>query len=114
MSKVENAGSSRPAANTFSSAILIKSAGRFFDAASFRIASSAIRRVFDCLYFVPTRRRTSARCRSVVRPASYNGSVPSGSSTVRRTKSTTISGYSSGFGNRPIRWYDFSASSNAS
>ncbi len=103
VSKVENAGSSSPATTTFSSAILIRSAGRFFDAASLRIAASAIRRAWDCLYFVPTRWRTSVRCRSAVRPVSYNGRVPSGNSTVRRTKSTTISGYSSGFGNRPIR-----------
>nr|WP_246618164.1 hypothetical protein [Streptomyces javensis] len=60
-SKVENAGSSSPAATTFSSAILIRSAGRFFDAASLRIAASAICRAWDCWYFVPTRWRTSAR-----------------------------------------------------
>lgn len=110
----ENAGSPSPAATTFSSAILIKSADRFFAAASLRIATSAICRAWDLFYFVPTRWRTSVRCRSAVRPVSYNGSVPSGSSTVRRTKSTTISGYSSGFGNRPTRRYDFSAISSAS
>ncbi|MCX5096317.1 hypothetical protein OOK36_47730 [Streptomyces sp. NBC_00365] len=43
-SKVENAGSSSPASTTFSSAMLIRSAGRFFDAASLRIDSPAIRR----------------------------------------------------------------------
>lgn len=39
-----SAGSSSPAATTFSSAMLIKSAGRFFAAASLRIDASAIRR----------------------------------------------------------------------
>ncbi|MEU7603321.1 hypothetical protein [Streptomyces sp. NPDC041003] len=40
--------------------------------------------------------------------------MSSGSSTARRARSTTASGYSSGLGNRPIRWYDFNASSRAS
>lgn len=43
-SRVENAGSSSPAPTTFSSAMLIRSAGRFFAAASLRIDASAIRR----------------------------------------------------------------------
>ncbi|WP_431961801.1 hypothetical protein [Actinacidiphila sp. bgisy160] len=43
-SKVENAGSSSPASTTFSSAMLIRSAGRFFAAASLRIDCSAILR----------------------------------------------------------------------
>ncbi|MFE1206182.1 hypothetical protein ACFW5V_31335 [Streptomyces sp. NPDC058762] len=42
-SRVENASSSSPAPTTFSSAMLIRSTGRFFAAASFRIDPSAIR-----------------------------------------------------------------------
>ncbi|MDX3458588.1 hypothetical protein PV396_42815 [Streptomyces sp. ME02-8801-2C] len=40
--------------------------------------------------------------------------MPSGSSTARRTKSTTISGTSSIAGKHPMRRYDFSISSRAS
>lgn len=36
--------------------------------------------------------------------ARYSGSVPSGSSTARRTKSTSISGTSSSLGKHPMRW----------
>ncbi|MFD7315840.1 hypothetical protein [Streptomyces sp. NPDC059883] len=46
-SKVENAGSSSPDSTTFSSAMLIRSAGRFFAAASFRIDCSALRLVVE-------------------------------------------------------------------
>jgi len=46
--------------------------------------------------------------------ARYTGSVPSASSTARRTKSTTISGTSSSAGKHPIRRYDFNIRSRAS
>ncbi|MFB6713554.1 MULTISPECIES: hypothetical protein [unclassified Streptomyces] len=55
-SKVENAGSSSPASTTFSSAMLIRSAGRFFAAASFRIDASATLRASAWSYVAPTRR----------------------------------------------------------
>ncbi|MFF3822125.1 hypothetical protein ACFYYD_37130 [Streptomyces bluensis] len=49
-SNVVKPGSSSPASTTFSSAMLIRSAGRFFDTASLRITASAIFRAFALSY----------------------------------------------------------------
>lgn len=67
--QVENGGSSGPVPTAFSSAMLIRSAGRFFVAASLRTDSSAIRRARARWYVTPTRPRTSVRCRSAVGPS---------------------------------------------
>ncbi len=61
LSNVENPGSSSPASTTFSSAMLIRSAGRFFAAASLQIDCSAIRRASAWSYATPTRLRTRPR-----------------------------------------------------
>ncbi|OKI41764.1 hypothetical protein A6A28_24550 [Streptomyces sp. CB03578] len=114
LSNVENPSSSSPASTTFSSAMLISSAGRFFAAASFRIDRSAIRLASPWSYFTPTFLRTRPRWCFAVRSARYSGSVPSGSSTCRRTNSITCSGISSSAGKQPMRWYDFNISSSAS
>lgn len=101
-SSVVKPGSSSPASTTFSNAMLIRSAGRFFETASLRITTSAIFRAFALSYDRPVRCRTAVRCRSAVRFTAL-GTVPSGRSTARRTKSTTLSGISSSFGKHPMR-----------
>lgn len=54
-------------------------------------------------YFAPSRLRTSERWFFAVLSAAYDGLVPSGNSTSRRMKSTTMYGNSSSFGNRRMR-----------
>lgn len=61
LSKVENPGSSSPASTTFSSAMLIRSAGRFFAAASLRIDCSTICRALAWSYVTPACLRTRPR-----------------------------------------------------
>ncbi len=114
MSKVENPGSSSPASTTFSSAMLMRSAGRFFAAASLRIDCSTIPGALSWPYVTPACLRTRPRRCLAVRSTRYAGSVPSGSSTARRTKSTTSPGRAPAPGNTPLRRYDFSISSSAS
>lgn len=61
LSKVENPGSSSPASTTFSSAMLMRSAGRFFAAASLRIDCSTIPRALTWSYVTPACLRTRPR-----------------------------------------------------
>ncbi|MFD0295412.1 hypothetical protein [Streptomyces sp. NPDC127118] len=60
LSKVENPGSSSPA-STFSSAMSIRSAGRFFASASLPIDCSTIPLALAWSYVTPTRLRTRPR-----------------------------------------------------